>query len=98
MKQFTLYVGLLDKDSKRQELSDNEAKEIISNEIGDCSISELNGYYTHTNGQKITEKSLRVEILFRTLDEVKAIANILKRKLNQESIALSVQEIESELI
>lgn len=98
MKQFTLYVGLLDKDTKQQEISDELAKEIISNEIGDCSISDMNGYYTHENGQKITEKSLRVEILFRTLEEIKLIASVLKKKLNQESIALSVQEIESELL
>lgn len=96
--KFTLYVGLLDKDTKKQEISLSQAYEKINQIIGDCTISQSIGYYTHNSGDKIEEKSLRVEVLFRTYSEIKSLCALIKRELNQESIALERTEIESELV
>lgn len=98
MEKFTLYVGLLDKDTKKQEVSTSEVYKKLSQIIGDCTISQSIGYYTHNNGDKISEESLRVEILFKTYEEVKMLCRLIKREFNQESVALERTEIESELV
>lgn len=98
LEKFTLFVGLADKDTKKQEVSTKEAYEKLSQIIGDCTISQSIGYYTHDNGDKVSEQSLRIEILFKTYDEVKMLCGIIKRELNQESVALERTEIESELL
>lgn len=99
--KFTLYVGLNDKDSKLQEISTLDACKIISNiatsHCGGATISETTGIYTHENGTIIIEKSLRVEILFATTDQIKMMVTDIKRALNQESVAVQKEIINSEL-
>lgn len=98
MKQFTLLVGLNDKDTKTRIVNKNKAKEVIMNIVGDCTVSDALGQYTHDNGKVVQEKSLRVEILFKELEEVMEYAKEIKKELNQESIALSYTEINSMLV
>lgn len=98
MLKSTLYVGLFDKDSKQQEVETEKAERICQELIGDCSISSMNGYYTHENGSKVVEPSLRIEILFSTKEKIKAICEQIKILLNQESIAVQYAEIEGELV
>ena len=93
-----LYVGLNDKDTKKQEISTKQAKDYLFNLIGDCTISDATGHYTHDNGMAVLEKSLRIEMLFKKNDEVMRYAQAIKSKLNQESVALEVQEVNSTLI
>ena len=98
MKQFTLMVGLNDKDTKKRIINKNKAKEVVMNICGDCTVSEAIGQYTHDNGEIVQEKSLRVEILFKELQEVISYCNEIKKQLNQESVALSYTEINSMLV
>ncbi len=91
MNKLVLYIGLLDKDSKVQIISTEEAKMIVADCVGDCTISEAQGRYTHTNGEKVTEPTLIVEMLFKDKAELKSDVAYLKKALNQESIAF--QEI-----
>lgn len=98
MKQFTLLVGLNDKDTKTRIVNKNKAREVIMNIVGDCTVSDALGQYTHDNGEVVQEKSLRVEILFKELEEVMEYAREIKKELNQESIALSYTEINSMLV
>ena len=97
-EKITLYVGLNDKDTKRQEISTLEAYKIISKAVGDCSIQELTGFYTHNDGQAVIEKTLKVEIF--GIDELKArkIADFIKFTLNQESVILEKTIVESTFI
>ena len=61
MYEHTLFIGMNDKDTHKQELSLDEFKKRIANTLGDCTIKEgATGYYTHDNGVKVVEKSLEV--------------------------------------
>ena len=96
------HVKLCDYFSKNtfKSICDNKtkAKELIMNICVDCTISDAVGHYTHDNNFEVVEKSLRVEILFRELDEVLNFCKQIKQELNQESIALSYQDINSMLV
>lgn len=97
-EKFTIYLGLNDKDTKRQEINTLDAYKIAVNIIGDCSISELTGFYTHHNGQPVIEKSLKIEVFGKTEPEVKNIAEQLKVTFNQESVIIQKQVVNSMFI
>lgn len=101
MTKFTLFVGLNDKDSKQQEISTINAYKIVSNLItssfGGGTISEATGIYKHEDGTIVTETTLRIELLFTTSEKVKNLVQDLKRVLNQESIAVQKDVVNSEL-
>ena len=94
----TLFVGLNDKDTRTQLVSNPIAKKIIMNICGDCTISDAQGHYTHEDGSSVNEKAIRVEMLFKADNQVYSYAQRIKKELNQESIALVRDYIESELI
>ena len=89
VKKFTMLVGLNDKDTKKRKINRNKAKEVIMSIVGDCTISDAVGHYTHEDGTVVNEKCLRVELLFKADNEVISYCHAIKRELNQESIALS---------
>ena len=103
MKKITLYIGLNDKDSKVQEVNTLDAYKIVSNIIGvGSTITEGRGIYKHEDGTVVSEVSLVVELLDfdNSLDKgwVKGKIGQIKTILNQESVAVQYQEVESELI
>ena len=98
LNKYYLYVGLNDKDTKIQEVETERAKDIVNNVCGDCSIQEITGYYTHDNGERVKENTLKVELLFKEHDQVLNYCTDLKRLLNQESIVLSQEVTNSTLI
>lgn len=68
--QYVLYVGLNDKDVKRQIVPTEIAEEIAMETIGDCSIERIRGCYTHENGKRVYENTLKISILFRSDEEI----------------------------
>lgn len=103
MKKITLYIGLNDKDSKIQEINTIDAYKLVSNVIGvDSTITEGRGIYKHEDGTVVSETSLIVELLdfCNALDKgwIKSKINQIKTLLNQESVAVQYQEVDSELI
>lgn len=104
--KYILTIGLNDKDTKVQKISTIEAYKIIENtcqnvDIEGFTIYECKGFYTHENGEKVTENSLRVEIYYFGKDnkeQVKELVTILKVALNQESIAVEFQQVNSVLM
>lgn len=99
MYEHTLFIGLNDKDTLKQELSVDEFKQRISDTLGDCTIKEgATGYYTHGNGVKIVEKSLEVTKFGGTKRNMINLAKQLKKTLNQESIILRTQVSKSDFI
>ena len=102
IKNFTLYLGLNDKDTKRQEISTLEAYKVVSNilakDFGGGTIFEAQGIYKHDDGQVVFEKTLRIEILFAELPQIKILVELLKKMFNQESIAVQEENIESSLM
>ena len=98
IKKYTMLIGLNDKDTKTRVINKNKAKELIMDIVGDCTISDALGYYTHEDGTKVTEKALRVELLFKGDNEVISFCQQIKKALNQESIALSCTYEDSMLV
>ena len=101
MKKFTLYVGLNDKDTKKQKVATKKAREIVQNvmlgNVDGYTISEAEGLYRHESGEITIEKTMRIELLFVEKEQVKTIVDALKKQLNQESIAVQEETIISEL-
>ena len=93
-----LYVGLNDKDTKTQLISDDAAKHVIAGICKNCTISEVFGSYVHEDGTQVTEKTLKIELLFTEDKAVLDMASDIKATLNQESIALEKQYTDSILI
>lgn len=101
IEKFTLYVGLNDKDSKVQEISTLEAYKIINNLLlaytDGATIFEAVGIYKHEDGSFVTENTLRIELMFIDKKSVKEIVKNIKTLLNQESVAVQREVVESEL-
>ena len=102
MEKFTLYLGLNDKDTKKQEINTIEAYKIVNNIINNycegATIYECQGIYKHDNGEIVFEKTLKIELMFVDKLTVVSIVKDLKKALNQESIVLQKEIVESELI
>ena len=102
IEKTTLFIGLNDKDSKQQNFTELEASKIVSKILIknglDCTISEAMGGYTHSDNSIVIEKSLRVELLFCNKSKILPVIPELKAILNQESIAVQYEKIDSELL
>ena len=98
MKKHIFYVGLNDKDTKKQEYPKEYFLSTIYETVGDCTISDSYGYYTHADGTLVKEPSLRVEMLFKNDADMPKFADKLKVELNQESIGYETMESNSVLL
>lgn len=104
MTKYTLYIGLNDKDSRKQEIKTGRALDIVTAALlpcGGATISEARGIYTHDDGGTVEEPTIRAEILDFSgdaLQHIRAAAAELKQALNQESIALQVEQVEAILL
>lgn len=106
MTKYNLTIGLLDKDSKVQEIGTVHATKLVTRlvtaKIGFGTILDATGVYTHADGTPVTEPSIRVEILDTEgtigKDKIVALASELKVALNQESILFEQQIITGEFI
>lgn len=99
IKRHIFYIGLNDKNSYRQEVPTIQAYKIIKGVIGDCTITDGKGIYTHANGTQVLETTLIVEVLdFNNNFNYTTVAGTLKTLLNQESIVVIHDSINSELI
>ena len=99
MKKFTICVGLLDKDSKMQEINTLDAFKVASNifaqTTGRATITEGRGVYTHNDGTVVIEPTLVCTIYGSNIDSIKRAADALKTALNQESVAIEETESNS---
>lgn len=93
LMQYSLFIGLNDKDTKKQEVSTSKAIELVSNVIAGGSISTIHGVYTHEDGTKVKENTLKVDILYSDDATVRMYANNIKSLLNQESVMISKEFI-----
>ena len=101
MDKYILYVGLNDKDTKTQKIDTlsayNLANNILLNYVEGATVTQSKGIYKHNNGNVVIENTLIIELLFTDKTTVETIAKELKMALNQESIAIQKQTIESYL-
>ncbi len=99
MLKYTLYIGLNDKNTKKQELSTLEAFKIVQNilteKTGGGTVYNATGVYKHDSGEIVIESTLRVEIVAAPLEAVRDAIHIIKIALNQESIIMQTENVES---
>lgn len=99
---YILYLGLNDKNTKKQEISTADARKIVSEYcakvLGFATISEASGVYTHENGDVVEETTLQVKVSGVNEEEIRTAANWLKARFNQESIGLLTIPFEIDLI
>lgn len=102
MIKYTLYIGLNDKDTHTQIISDINARNIVANICASrdvcVTVSDARGVYKHDDGTVVIENTLRCEFVDCEKSIIKAIANDSKRALNQESVMLSTEVIENDFI
>lgn len=103
IQKYILFVGLNDKDTKTQKIPTLAARDLIQNIIlgqglDGATISEALGIYKHESGQVVQETSIRIEVLFATEKQILKICQQIKVALNQESVALEFQQINSRLV
>ena len=101
MDKYIIYVGLNDKDTKKQKIDTlsayNLTNNILLNYVEGATVTQSKGIYKHQNGNVVIENTLIIELLFTDKQTVETIAKELKIALNQESIAIQKQTIESYL-
>lgn len=103
MIKYNIYIGLNDKDTKKQEVSARRAKEktieiLNANNITGLTMYEAMGVFKHEDGTITYEKSLKVELLEVKKEDVLRSIQELKRALNQESILLEEEKKEISFI
>lgn len=97
--KYNIYIGLNDKDSKKQEISTRRAKEeaikiLNNNNINGLTMYVVDGVFKHETGEVVFEKSLKVELIEIKEEEVINSIKELKNALNQESILLEKEKKE----
>jgi hypothetical protein len=102
MTKHTLYIGLHDQKTKRQEITTIDAFKVVANifqnTTGGATITEAMGVYTYSNGTVAIEPSLRCEIFGATAEQIYMAVTQIKTALNQEKIALEETEVNSKYI
>lgn len=91
-KVFTFYIGLEDKDLKRQVISVDKAKLIINQVFDNYTLFVATGVYRYIDNSFCNETTLIVKYI-DVADElsektIKNICRYLKTQLNQELIAV----------
>lgn len=99
IERYTLSIGLADKDTKTQLIETKDAIGMIQDVCKDCTIiNNVNGAYTHDDGTPVKENTLLVQLLFKQENEVENYVETLKKLLNQESIAVTLDTVKSALL
>lgn len=98
--KYTLFIGLNDKDTKTQLVTNQDAKRIVLNAVfasglDGCTINEVTGFYKHQDGQTVIENTLQVLIYTDNENGIYNAANDIKILLNQETIIIEKTSIES---
>lgn len=92
----TIICGLFDKDTKKQEISTQNAKQIIAKLILQYAqggtLTECQGLFTHSDGTIVFEPSIKIEVAMLTLQNATSIASKIKTAINQESVYFDYTE------
>jgi hypothetical protein len=103
MLKFTIIAGLNDKDTKKQEITtENAIGKIVEvlklAKVEGATLTEAKGLYIHEDGTAVFENSIKIELLFITEETAKEICKLLKTVLNQEAVVLEITALNSNLI
>lgn len=99
MLQVTFFIGLNDKVTKKQEISTLDAFKIVENIFNTftdgATIRECRGIYKHENGEHVIENTLECFTFEIDDEKIKEIVSLLKDVLNQESILVRKEEVDT---
>lgn len=103
MYKITYYIGCNDKDTLKQELSDEFFISTLDGLFDNYTLSKTQGRFTNKDGVKSFEKSFVVTIITDCncdIDDVYIYNNcfVLKSELNQESILVTKELIQASFI
>lgn len=103
MIKTTFYIGLNDKDSKQQEIGSIDAFKIVSNVFntlteGATIKGGIKGIYKHEDGTQVIEETIEAFCFGLEDPQVKQIVNVLKNVLNQESILVITEHVNSKFM
>lgn len=101
MYKITYYVGCNDKDTLKQELSDEFFISTLDSLFDNYTLSQTQGRFTNKDGVKTFEKSFVVTLIVNDTDKeikehyINDTTRVLKHKLNQESILVTKELIQA---
>ena len=103
MKKTTFYIGLNDKDSKQQEISTVDAFKMVTNIFntltdGATIRGNCKGIYKHIDGTQVIEETLEAFCFDLNDEAIKNLVMILKQVLNQESILVINENVNSQFM
>ena len=92
MATINLYIGLNDKDTKRQEITNLDAKTEIARILFKYfpygfTLQECQGMYKHKDGTVVCENTIKATVFDYEFIGIFNVIEELKHKLNQEYIA-----------
>lgn len=98
MYKYNIYIGMFDKDTKKQELSNqdflNQVRKVMKyNFIDNYTIIKAKGHYK-SDTMTVCEPSIIVEIIINYELFINDIKTMLCKELNQESVLITKQSIE----
>ena len=94
----TLYVGLNDKDKHKQLIKPIKAQDLIKTILNNNGIDGATFIGSKGVYKTEVENSFKIEILFAKDKQIKKSIKEIKRRLNQESVAVTREKIVSNLL
>lgn len=90
----TLYIGMLDKDTHKQEYPIENFIKVLDSYFNCYTLTQCKGRYKHEDGTFINKPTLKVEIVDNDLSFNTSIIELIKDRLNQESIMVTIQTLD----
>lgn len=98
--QYVLYLGTNDQNTNEPVYTPDESKRILKkiliSRMGGYTIQEANGGWIDENGKEYQEYTLVIYLSNTTKEKVHALANILIKTFNQNSILIQTNETKTE--
>lgn len=98
MVKVTLYIGLNDQDSHKQEVDTHSAllfiRDCVLKWFSGATIYEVNGIYKHKKKQGIAEKTFVVEVVKPQHSRMLHFIEQVKTQLNQETVLVVMQNVD----
>ena len=98
---YKMYIGLKDKDTKKQRiptfLAARQIEKTVCDYIGGATIYRARGCYKHENGQVVRENTVIVETSCDNEQVVLECVKTLKVKFNQESIGFMNTAVDTDI-
>lgn len=98
---YKMYIGLKDKDTKKQRiptfLAARQIEKTVCDYIGGATIYRARGCYKHENGQVVRENTVIVETSCDNEQIVLECVKTLKVKFNQESIGFMNTAVDTDI-